>query len=31
MKCGVVENPAYDVVHVQGWTGARLQHGEQLE
>ena len=24
MKCGVVENPAYDVVHVQGSAGDRL-------
>ena len=25
MKCGVVENPAYDVVHVQGSAGDRLE------
>ena len=24
MKCGVVGNPAYDVVHVQGSAGDRL-------
>ena len=24
MKCGVVGNPAYDVVHVQGSDGDRL-------
>ena len=24
MKCGVVGNPAYDVVHVQGSAGERL-------
>ena len=24
MKCGVVGNPAYDVVHVQGLAGDRL-------
>ena len=25
MKCGVVGNPAYDVVHVQGSAGDRLR------
>ena len=25
MKCGVVENPAYDFVHVQGSVGDRLE------
>ena len=25
MKCGVAENPAYDVVHVQGSVGDRLE------
>ena len=26
MKCGVVENPAYDVGHVQGFTGDGLDY-----
>ena len=31
MKCGVVRNPAYDVVHVQGSAGDGLEPNYNME
>ena len=31
MKCGVVGNPAYDVVHVQGSAGDELEQDYNME